>query len=51
VTPGVQSFLDAVATAGGPPIYQRSPARRVLRGTQAVEVAKPAADVQYESSR
>ena len=47
VTPGVQSFLDALATAGGPPIYQLPPAeaRQVLRATQAVEVAKPAADI------
>jgi acetyl esterase len=48
LTPGVQSFLDALATAGGPPIYQLSPAdaREVLRAGQAVEVAKPAADIQ-----
>ena len=48
VTPGVQSFLDALATAGGPPIYQLSPAdaREVLRAGQAVEVAKPAVDIQ-----
>jgi acetyl esterase len=48
VTPGVQSFLDALATAGGPPIYQLSPAdaREVLRAGQGVEVAKPAAYIQ-----
>jgi acetyl esterase len=48
VTPGVQSFLDASATGGGPPIYQLSPAdaREVLRAGQAVEVAKPTADIQ-----
>jgi acetyl esterase len=48
LTPGVQSFLDALATAGGPPVYQLSPAdaREVLRAGQAVEVAKPAADVE-----
>jgi acetyl esterase len=48
VTPGVQSFLDALATAGGPPIYQLSPAdaREVLRAGQSVEVAKPAAYIQ-----
>jgi hypothetical protein len=45
---GVRSFLDALATARGPPIYRLSPsdARQVLRATQAVEVAKPAADLQ-----
>jgi acetyl esterase len=48
VTPDVQSFLDALAAAGEPPIYQLSPAdaREVLRAGQAVEVAKPAADIQ-----
>jgi acetyl esterase len=48
VTPGVQSLLDALATAGGPPVYQLSPAdaREVLRAGQAVEVAKPTADVE-----
>jgi acetyl esterase len=47
VTPAVQSFLDELAATGGPPTYQLSPAdaREVLRATQAVEVARPAADV------
>ena len=48
LTPSVQSFLDALATEGGPQIYQLSPAdaREALRAGQAVEVAKPAADIQ-----
>jgi acetyl esterase len=48
VTPGVQSFLDELAAQGGPPIYELSPAdaREALRAGQAVEVAKPAADIQ-----
>ena len=48
VAPGVQSFLDELAAAGGPPVWQLSPAdaRETLRARQAVEVAKPAADIQ-----
>jgi acetyl esterase len=46
--PGVQSFLDELAAEGEPPTRQLSPAdaREALRARQAVEVAKPPADIQ-----
>ncbi len=48
VEPGSQAFLDALAKAGGPPIYTLSPeaARAVLAGAQAIPVKKPDADIQ-----
>lgn len=48
IEPGTQSFLDAVAAAGGPPIYTLSPedARQVLAGAQAGPVALQAADIE-----
>ncbi|MBL8706854.1 MAG: alpha/beta hydrolase [Rhodospirillales bacterium] len=48
VEPGSQAFLDALAKAGGPPIYTLTPAaaRDVLAGAQAGPVAKPEADIQ-----
>lgn len=48
VEPGSQAFLDALAKAGGPPIYTLAPeaARAVLAGAQAVPVARPDADIQ-----
>ena len=48
VEPGSQAFLDALARAGGPPIYTLSPAaaRAVLAGAQAMPVAKPDADIE-----
>jgi acetyl esterase len=47
IEPKTQAFLDALAQAGGPPIYELSPAdaRGVLRGAQAIEVATPAAEI------
>jgi acetyl esterase len=47
IEPQTQAFLDALAQAGGPPIYTLSPAdaRGVLRTVQAVEVATPAAEI------
>lgn len=43
--PVTQQFVDALAVAGGPPIYALSPAnaRKVLTDVQATEVGKPAA--------
>lgn len=48
VEPGSQAFLDALAKAGGPPIYTLSPAaaRAVLAGAQAGPVARPDADIE-----
>jgi acetyl esterase len=48
VEPGSQAFLDALAKAGGPPIYTLTPeaARAVLAGAQAGPVAKPDADIE-----
>jgi acetyl esterase len=48
VTPGVQTFLDVLAAAGGPPIYQLSPAeaRALLRRVQADGTAGPAAAIE-----
>lgn len=48
VEPGSQAFLDALAKAGGPPIYTLTPqaARDVLAGAQAIPVRKPDADIQ-----
>lgn len=48
VEPGSQAFLDALAKAGGPPIYTLTPeaARAVLAGAQAGPVAKPEADIE-----
>lgn len=45
--PSARSFLDALAAAGGPPIYTLSPAdaREVLRGAQAGPIDKEPADV------
>ncbi|HLZ03976.1 MAG TPA: alpha/beta hydrolase [Bradyrhizobium sp.] len=42
--PVTQQFVDAVALAGGPPIYTLSPAdaRKLLTDIQATEVGKPA---------
>lgn len=49
IEPQTQAFLDALAQAGGPPIYTLSPAdaREVLRKVQAVEVATPAAEIMH----
>ncbi len=48
VEPGTQKFLDALAAAGGPPIYTLSPeaARKVLSGAQSGPVAKLPADIE-----
>lgn len=48
VEPGSQAFLDALAKAGGPPIYTLTPeaARAVLAGAQAGPVARPEADIE-----
>lgn len=48
VEPGSQAFLDALAKAGGPPIYTLTPAaaRDVLAGAQAGPVARPDADIE-----
>ncbi len=44
VEPKTQKFLDALAAAGGPPIYTLTPdgARKVLSGAQAGPVKAPA---------
>ncbi|MCL5280942.1 MAG: alpha/beta hydrolase [Planctomycetes bacterium] len=46
--PAVQDFLNNLAAQGGPPLYELSPqeAREVLRGLQAVKVARPPADIE-----
>lgn len=46
--PTVQDFLNNLAAQGGPPLYELSPqdAREVLRGLQAVRVAKMPADIE-----
>jgi acetyl esterase len=46
--PTTQKFIDALAAAGGPPIYTLSPAaaRDVLAGAQAQPVAKPPAAIE-----
>ncbi len=46
--PATQAFIDSLAAAGGPPIYQLSPAaaREVLAGAQAAPVDKPAARIE-----
>jgi acetyl esterase len=45
--PQTQAFIDALAQAGGPPIYTLSPvdARQVLRGAQASDAGAPAAEI------
>ena len=47
IDPTAQKFLDALAKAGGPPIYTMSPtaARGVLSSAQAAPVAKLPADI------
>ncbi len=46
--PTTQAFIDALAAAGGPPIYTLSPeaARAVLAGAQAAPIAKSAASLE-----
>ena len=46
--PTTRKFIDALAAAGGPPIYTLSPqaARDVLAGAQAQPVAKPPAAIE-----
>lgn len=48
IEPQTQEFLDALAQAGGPPIYTLSPAdaRQVLRAIQARPVPMPPAEVE-----
>lgn len=48
VEPATQAFLDALASQGGPPLYERSfsDARGVLRSVQAGDVATLEADVE-----
>ena len=49
--PVTQQFIDALAAAGGPPIYTLSPAdaRAVLAGAQSGPVGKPAAQIEDTS--
>lgn len=49
--PTTQSFIDAVAKAGGAPIYTLSPeaARKVLDGAQSGPVAKLPADIEHRT--
>ncbi len=46
--PAVQDFLNKLAAQGGPPLYELSPqdAREVLRGLQALKIARPPADIE-----
>jgi len=46
--PPTQAFVDELAAAGGPPLYELSPtdARKVLDGAQSGPVAKMAADIE-----
>ena len=49
IEPNTQAWLDALAAADSPPLYELSPhdAREVLRSVQtSVEVAQPAADIE-----
>jgi len=47
IEPQTRAFLDALAQAGGPPIYTLSPAdaREVLRKVQTIEAATPNAEI------
>jgi acetyl esterase len=46
--PSTQAFVDALAAAGGPPLYTLAPeaARDVLARAQAIPVAKPPASIE-----